>query len=69
MNAASVSLLLAVLGGLSVLASWLGLRIRAAAVPAWVPGAIGGCLLAAAAALFLVVAAPGGGAALRPLMQ
>lgn len=68
MNTAVVSLLLAVVGGSSMLASWVQRRDSAAPVATWLTGSVGAFLLAVAAALFLVVAGPGGDTPLRPLM-
>ena len=69
MSGGDVSLLLAVLGILSMLASWVRRRNSDGPVDAWLTVSIGACLLAIAAALFLVVAGPGGDIPLRPLMQ
>lgn len=68
MTGADVSLLLATLGGISMLASWIGRRVGDAPRDTWLMASIGVCLVAAAAALLLVVAGPGSDTPLRPLM-
>jgi hypothetical protein len=53
MTTDDASLLLAVLGGTSVLTSWVGRRTGDAARDAWLMFGVGACLLTVAAGVFL----------------
>lgn len=68
MTGANVSLLIAVLGAISVLASWIVPGGGDVPRQVWLR-ALGAYLLAGAAALLLIVGGAAGDTPLRPLMQ
>ncbi|MFL5037241.1 MAG: hypothetical protein ACJ8EC_19755 [Microvirga sp.] len=68
MTGGNVSFLVAVLGAISVLASWIVPADRDAPRTVWLR-ALGAYLLAGAAALLLVIGGAVGDVPLRPLMQ
>lgn len=53
MTIEDTSLLLAVIGGTSVLTSWFGRRTGGAARDAWLMFGVGACLLTVAAGIYL----------------